>query len=469
MKIAFIHYHLKPGGVTTVLRQQVEALKTFGSLLVIAGEFSELSFPADTALVPGLGYDGEGVAGESPTETADSILDAINSKWKGGCDVLHVHNPTLAKNKNFLKIIGILQEKGLRLLLQIHDFAEDGRPLSYYAEEYTSDCHYGVINSRDYDALLAAGLKEAGLHRIYNTIDRWNSKALDSRLKDFVLYPIRAIRRKNIGEAILVSLFFQNRETLVVTLPPSSSPDIESYTSWREFVGENNLKVIFDAGLSNDFASLVQSCRFILTTSISEGFGFSFLDPWAARKLLWGRMLPDICLDFEERGIGFDHMYTRLQAPIEWIGEKEFQKKWRSTMLRCCTRFNHNPRMEWLAAAFASMTADGRIDFCLLDEKSQKKVISRIIGNQREQDRLVHLNPFLARPGIVEDEASLINNNCQAVVRHFDQTAYLETLKRIYTQVVENPVQHKIDKKILLSRFMKMGEFSLLKWGDYVE
>jgi len=26
MKIAFIHYHLRTGGVTTVLRQQVEAL-----------------------------------------------------------------------------------------------------------------------------------------------------------------------------------------------------------------------------------------------------------------------------------------------------------------------------------------------------------------------------------------------------------------------------------------------------------
>jgi len=47
MKIAFAHYHLKTGGVTTVLRQQIEAIKKRYS-----------PFPADIKHIPGLAYYG---------------------------------------------------------------------------------------------------------------------------------------------------------------------------------------------------------------------------------------------------------------------------------------------------------------------------------------------------------------------------------------------------------------------------
>jgi len=191
----------------------------------------------------------------------------------------------LAKNINFLKILKALQKRGIRLFLQIHDFAEDGRPLSYFSEEYVSDCHYGVINSRDYNILLKAGLKKQGLHKIFNTIKPidFNNKKINPG--NYVLYPIRAIRRKNIGEAILLSLFFQNNETLTITLPPNSMPDIISYVGWKNFVKENNLDVEFEAGLKKDFSELVLSAKFIITTSITEGFGFSFLEPWTAKKI----------------------------------------------------------------------------------------------------------------------------------------------------------------------------------------
>jgi hypothetical protein len=58
-----------------------------------------------------------------------------------------------------IKILKSLQKRGVNLFLQIHDFAEDGRPFDYFADEYPADCHNGVINQRDYEILLAAGLK----------------------------------------------------------------------------------------------------------------------------------------------------------------------------------------------------------------------------------------------------------------------------------------------------------------------
>ncbi|MGD9373989.1 MAG: hypothetical protein PVF14_21350, partial [Desulfobacterales bacterium] len=151
MKIAFIHYHLKTGGVTTVLRQQLEAVHKDLETLVITGVLPETPFPVDIIHIPQLAYSTTYKHSVDPEAVADAILSAIQSRFDGPCDVLHVHNPTLAKNKSFLKVLTALQRKGLNLLLQIHDFAEDGRPSAYFAEEYPADCHYCVINYRDYD------------------------------------------------------------------------------------------------------------------------------------------------------------------------------------------------------------------------------------------------------------------------------------------------------------------------------
>ena len=43
MKVAFIHYHLKPGGVTTVLRHQLDVLSEGGEGLVISGSMMRIS------------------------------------------------------------------------------------------------------------------------------------------------------------------------------------------------------------------------------------------------------------------------------------------------------------------------------------------------------------------------------------------------------------------------------------------
>lgn len=470
MKIAFIHYHLKTGGVTTVLTQQVEALKDTCDILVLTGEPTDTTLPADTVHIEGLGYyDGLSQKEMSPLYVATSTAKAIYSKWKGGCDVLHVHNPTLAKNKNFLIILKMLQKRGIRLFLQIHDFAEDGRPLSYFSDEYVSDCHYGVINSRDYNVLLKSGLKKKGLHKIFNTVKPLNSNVGNTNADACVLYPIRAIRRKNIGEAILLSLFFKNDQNLCITLPPNSPTDIKSYNGWKKFVKEKNLDVEFDAGLQHDFNALVQSARFLITTSITEGFGFSFLEPWTANKILWGRKLPDICHDFEIKGIQLDHLYSRLNVPVEWIGKERLFKKWRSSILKNSAMFDLITDERTISESFTKATRDGVIDFGLLDEAFQKMIISHLFSAKTKRDRLIRLNPFLSHPGDVPNSKALIKHNRHKVVNNYTTARYKQNLMDIYASVVQHNVQHCIDKNVLLSQFFKPETFSLLKWSDYVE
>ncbi|MBW1940572.1 MAG: hypothetical protein JRI28_04235 [Deltaproteobacteria bacterium] len=470
MKIAFIHYHLKRGGVTTVLKQQIEALKDECEFLVLTGLLPEAPFPAETTHIPGIAYDREIGHPEPPEQTANAIIKAIYARWPDGCDLLHVHNPTLAKNKNFLKILKLLQKKGIKLFLQIHDFAEDGRPLSYFSEdEYISDCHYGVINSRDHGILLKAGLKDQGLHKIFNTVTASISIQKEIVPRNVVLYPIRAIRRKNVGEAILLSLFFKNNETLAVTLPPNSPPDIISYKGWKRFVEQKELNAAFDVGLKENFEELVLSSKFLLTTSITEGFGFSFLEPWTAKKLLWGRKLPDICRDFEKNGIRLDHLYTRLLVPLEWIGKKTYYEKWKSCILKNCGLFGIYIKKEDMEKFFKKATENDTIDFGLLDEAFQKQIISRVLSSKKDAERLISLNPFLLHFNDVIDKYDLIENNMKAVQSSYNKAAYKKNLMEIYSKVVNHSVKQRIDKKALLLQFLNPEKFSLLKWCDYVE
>ena len=472
IKIAFIHYHLKTGGVTTVLEQQIEAVRDKCEVLVLSGEPPDIPpFPADSVYIPGLGYGSQSQKIYNPEEVADNIIKAILTKWNNGCDVLHVHNPMLAKNINFLKILKALQKRGIKLFLQIHDFAEDGRPLYYFSEEYVSDCHYGVINSRDYNILLKAGLKKQGLHKIFNTIKPFNFDKKKSCIKNYVLYPIRAIRRKNIGEAILLSLFFQNNETLVTTLPPNSISDINSYVGWKNFVTENNLNVEFGAGLKNDFSELVFSAKFIITTSITEGFGFSFLEPWTAKKILWGRKLPLICHDFEKNGITLDHLYDRLLVPLKWIGKDRFYEAWKTCILRNCSLFNFKINEEEIQKSFIKITGNKNIDFGLLNEPFQKQIISHVLSDKNEAKKLIKLNPHLALPFLnsLLNNKELIQNNMNAVLNNYNKTTYRKNLLQIYSKIINNPVHQGLDKNILLSAFINLEQFSLLKWNDYVE
>ena len=470
MKIAFIHYHLKTGGVTTVLKQQVKALKEKCEVLVLSGELPEESFPADSVHIPGLGYDSQSQKKYEPEKVADDIIKAILTRWKNGCDIIHVHNPMLAKNINFLKILKALQKRRIKLFLQIHDFAEDGRPLSYFSEEYVSDCHYGVINSRDYNILIKAGLKKEGLHKIFNAIKPFNFDKKESCIKNYVLYPIRAIRRKNIGEAMLLSLFFQNDETLTITLPPNSISDIKSYFGWKNFAAENNLNIEFEAGLKNDFSDLVLSAKYIITTSITEGFGFSFLEPWTAKKILWGRKLPDICHDFEKNGIILDHLYDKLLVPLKWIGKDKFYEAWKTCILTNCSLFNFKINEEEIQKSFTKITINENIDFGLLYEPFQKQIISHVLSSRNNANKLIKLNPHLALPlNSLLNNKDLIQNNMDAVLNNYNKTIYRKNLIEIYSKIINNPVQQRPDKNILLSEFINLEQFSLLKWNDYVE
>ena len=115
MNILIIHYHLRAGGVTRVIESQAKILREQGHEVQIAssGPLEEWAKPG--LIVPELDYGTEG------TIPAERLLELKSDLWI-------IHNPTLGLNANYPKMIEIAALAEVPILMQIHDFVEDGRP-----------------------------------------------------------------------------------------------------------------------------------------------------------------------------------------------------------------------------------------------------------------------------------------------------------------------------------------------------
>jgi hypothetical protein len=466
MKVAFVHYHLKTGGVTTVLRQQVNALQHSCDCLVLTGDVAGTRLPCKIVEIPELGYDRPGAADVNADSVANRVLGELKRQWPGGCDILHIHNPLIAKNRQLINIISRLQQCGMNLFLQLHDFAEDGRPLVYFADEYPIDCHYGVINGRDKKILQMAGLEDTGLHYLPNAIEPLLF-APCAHSNPLVLYPVRAIRRKNIGEAIVLSLFFPKGRRLAITQPPNSPADFLSYRDWVGWINDKCLPVDVEAGKSTAFPQLVGEADVMVTTSIAEGFGFSFLEPWTAGKWLFGRRLNGVCADFTANGIQLDGLYDRLDIPLDWIDRDLYLQCWREAVVNAADQYGYPITHTHLDQASSDLVQSERVDYGLLNERLQRMVGDRLIRDPGARKRLVTMNPWLDDPGVLRGRPDTIESNRQAVLDHYGLKQYKDRLLAIYDQVVRKRVRHRIDKSVVVEAFFDLDHFSLLQWGRY--
>ena len=143
------------------------------------------------------------------------------------------------------------------MLLQPHDFAEDGRPQNYHLLRrqlgdsmdhllYPRADHvwYAPINYRDKSFLSSIGLPQ--VHVLPNTVTP-HEQAASSTLENSrtVVYPARAIRRKNMGEFLLWSLLAPEEFRFQSTLAPQNPKWQAYYNQWVEFAKELALPVEF--------------------------------------------------------------------------------------------------------------------------------------------------------------------------------------------------------------------------------
>ncbi|MDA3873660.1 MAG: hypothetical protein PF795_06840, partial [Kiritimatiellae bacterium] len=123
--IRILHHHLRRGGVTRVMLTAAELLRDAGEeVSICVGEEPGDPLPEgiNCEVVPGLGY----ASSNAPTDRRELLAD-LSGRYREG-DIWHVHNHSLGKNPVVADVVCSLAEGGHRMVLQPHDFAEDGRP-----------------------------------------------------------------------------------------------------------------------------------------------------------------------------------------------------------------------------------------------------------------------------------------------------------------------------------------------------
>lgn len=422
MTVLMVHYHLKPGGVSTVIKRQARALAHEGIACgLLVGEAPAGLAPASLpgfAVEPALAYDpppADGAAaGPRGSASGDDrrgglIKAAIEREARalGPDTVIHVHNPTLAKNSALLPALAALARDGYPILMHVHDLAEDWRPELYRPVEYPAGCAWAAINGRD-----AGRLREAGGRLVaFLPNPVFSDSELDAYARGLsddpssagrsaeaspstVLYPVRGIRRKNLGEALLIALYLPRGLRLALTLPPSSERDKPYYEAWAARAAALGLPVAFDVGLKASLDDNYAMAAAVITTSIKEGFGLSYLEPLARRKIVIGRRLAQVCDDFEARGLRFDGLYDGLGVPEGLCDLKAMARRARADAERCARAFGLGEYGASIAAGVERLFAPG-CDNGRLDETAQAELLSALSRDAGAKKAFADANPWL--------------------------------------------------------------------------
>ncbi|PQO33576.1 hypothetical protein [Blastopirellula marina] len=472
MNLAIVHHHLNRGGVTQVILNHLRSLheaglsENFERIVVFYGGRSTgwptQSEPAlarvEREVVPSIDYDTVvSVSPDAPYREMTAALQRLELLPE--TTLLHVHNHTLGKNVAWPHALNQLATDGYRMLLQLHDFAEDFRPenyrrqVAYYADQ---DCgmqevyfqaphvHYAVLNSRDRGILLQAGMEEGRLAWLPNPVQPFPQlpHRVDARKKlreifhvpeqdRYVVYPVRGIRRKNVGELVLWSALCPRPATFGITLAPVNPAERTSYEAWKTLAEEKKLPCKFDVGGEEGltFHENLAAADAIINTSVAEGFGLVFLEAWLTDNLLIGRDLPEISADFKAAGLRLDSLAPALwiprRSPIdghELFSETNYRAKMLELFGDVLKDFGQDAsELETAAQQLDQRLSEEWIDFALLTTAAQREVIDSVVRSKDLAEAIVDANEQVMRP-LREPNANFsatIEANAKVVLARF--------------------------------------------------
>jgi len=218
---------------------------------------------------------------------------------------------------------------------------------------------YIAINRYDRSRLIEHGIEENNVYYVPNSVDpsivpvddrteELRKKIIDREGLDpdvrFILYPVRCIPRKNIEEAIFYTCLLNSLAKgntsrslrsiegnfhLLVSLKPENGDDARYADQLMAFIKKHKLpaSIGFNGLVSLErevdpqepdriekygVGDMYQVADLVITTSILEGFGFSYLEPWILDRVVIGRSIPFIVPDFQTEGMKLGHLYNVL-------------------------------------------------------------------------------------------------------------------------------------------------------------
>ncbi|MBN1243037.1 MAG: glycosyltransferase family 4 protein [Spirochaetales bacterium] len=422
MRILLVHFHLGAGGVGSVLRAQAELARKAGFAVGIAagsfdgpvGDFERFEIPELAYEMPGGGPPDEKVLDARGRALGEKLVAAARSLGGRGRAsdeglLVHAHNLALRKTRVYPGALAFVARE-LPVLVHCHDFGEEWRPDSVHdSAGYPEGCAWAALNGRDRAALVAAGLPPESVALIPNAVRIPDHRELpagaSARDRDLVLYPVRGIPRKNLGEALLASLFLPAGVELAVTLPPSNPLDLPDYEHWVAFSARLGLRARFGAGLSAQLDELYARSRCALSTSVKEGFGFSFLEPIARGLPVAGRRLESVIPDFEESGLRFPSLYTGIATPEGLYDRAAFERRLEVLLDRVSAAYRDalgsrgRPGLAAVDEAIErtrAMYGNSMIDFAALDAEAQSELIALAASDPGARADVLEAAPFLS-------------------------------------------------------------------------
>lgn len=510
MKLAVVHYHLNRGGVTRVIENQLLALdnalddhQPHEALILYGGRHE--GWPTQLAQrlrrirlrlqpLPQLDYDSEQPPSARPLES--QYVDALQKAGFAPADtIVHLHNHSIGKNAAIPRAVWNLAERGYGLLLQIHDFAEDQRPGNFqllakagagqpdwHGRIYPQapNVHFAVLNGRDRGVLHSVGVPPEQLHFLPNPVlpletlpDRDSARSklagLFSVPRDgrFLLYPVRGIRRKNLGEALLHSALSPEGTVVALTLPPLNPAEQTRHEEWKTAAQRWQLPFRFDVGAPGalTFSENLAAADAILTTSVAEGFGMVYLETWLANRMLVGRDLPEITQDFTAAGLNLSRLRSRLEIPSDWIDMQRLRQTLRNAFKTTLAAYGRSEPSR-LSEQMETKLRGDTVDFGDLDESLQAAVIDRTVAQPSTRRELLDANPWIAtKPDIGVGE--FVNSNAAVVRREFSLRPSGLRLAAVYDSILSSPrgqaIQPLAQPGAILDRFLDFARFRLLR------
>jgi hypothetical protein len=360
MRLVVLHYHLLPGGVTDVVVHSIRAVTTadptIREVVLVAGRpdnvenvrarLADLAVGVTADILPEIDYsDPREPTGEAHARAA-TLEQTLLERYAGDDALWWVHNYHLGKNPALtiaLCRIAAL-EAAPRMLLHVHDFPECARyenlayqmrvagPSPYPAGPTV---RYAVINERDRDLLLSAGIPAWQLGLLLNPVEPVPAggaaaapdassgrgapaghgeygrtrEAVVARLADYaadtgqrfhpdgplLLYPVRTIRRKNVLEAAAIARLVPNAN-LLVTLPGVSESE-RRYSDLVRFAWDDRrVHGVWgigphEADYALSYDAIADASDAVVSSSVQEGFGLLFVNALRWRKPLVARRL----------------------------------------------------------------------------------------------------------------------------------------------------------------------------------
>jgi len=480
LRVAVLHYHLRGGGVTNVIKHMYSSLPEddvrFG---VLTGEKPPIDFEMPHATIAGLSY-GKDTPNIRVEDAKLSILEKAKQLLGGAVDILHVHNYSLGKNAVYSEAILQLAEEGFPIVMHLHDFCEDYRPTNFQllkqyrrlsgkslTEELypiAENVHYALLNARDHDYLKAVGVAENNLHLLPNPVIIPDLEITKSSAQnfDYLLYPVRAIPRKNLAEVLYWSAHPDESLRFGVTLAPKNEQYLAAYQEVLKFSVDQGLPIDFEAGKTwgKSFSEVISGASAIMSTSIAEGFGLAYLESWLSGKSLVGRKLPSIMKDFEQNGISFDGMYEAINIPLELLDEAHLQTEIKSYASKAYEAYALEGAETKVERLYHEIITNNRIDFGKLNLRLQLQLLKQL-----QNDTALH-KELSAKPLIQQISSDTTIEKNQSIIKTaYSAKAFSKRLMHIYQQCMgprSSSIEY-INAEKLIPYFLNAEGFSLLR------